>query len=978
MIGAKYQLAASRSSRGCLTQLLYGRNVLLLRTFGGLWVENEDGSRRDGVRPRPLALLALLAAAGSKGRSREQILAILWPDSAPDRARAALSQTLYRLNSDLNADVVLATAAELRMDATHLTSDLDQFNRALDDKDWSRAAALYQGPFLDGFFLSEAPEFEHWLDEERSDLTREAAHAIERVARNATESGQPLEAAEQWQRLTRLDPLHGAYAVAYMNALAQLGDRAGAIAHGRTHAELVRKEFETDPDPEVVELLNSLRERGAKLAPARREQTPSRVSAPSPPLKTIDEATVIAADAATSSGLRPRLRLALVALLGVVILVGLPTWRTLLRPSRAPASPVLAVGQVRDLVTPDSVALGGVLSEMLATSIGRLTNLEVIANSRLLELIPRGADTGRAARTSAARRAGATQVLEGELIPLAGGDARLRFEARRLDIQRGIVRAGYQLDGNDRIALFDSIAVLIAADLGMAPPARSLAEASTRSSIAYRLYEEGLRAFSQSEVRAAYRLFSAAVREDSTFAMATYFLMRSEAALGLMDQYATSERALRLASRAVDRDRLLILTHVLTGRSEPTAVPVAESLITRYPNDPEALVRAAEAINNPARAITLLNRAIAFDSAAGAETSAYCRLCEALSLLAGFYYYADSLAAAKETARRWMRFRPKDSAPWLSLAEYQLADGQRAEAEGAQLQAMALGAPRPDEGLGRLVWSLRTDDVSAADDECRTGLARSTGERLGQYRWHCTISLRAQGRFHEALRLVGADPPIDVNDAILAMEVGEPAVAANRFLRLARETHRYQPQSPGWLARNVAWNLTLAGTAFSEAGDTLSVRRLVDSIEATGRRSLLVRDPLLHHFLRGLLLAKSGRHDSATQEFRAALYSPSLGYTRVNYELGKSLIALRRAAEAIPILRAPLRGALDGPGLYLTRTETHEMLARAFDAAGQRDSAAAHYMIVERIWRHADPQLMARYEAVRARLAALGIVPPKS
>jgi hypothetical protein len=59
--------------------------------------------------------------------------------------------------------------------------------------------------------------------------------------------------------------------------------------------------------------------------------------------------------------------------------------------------------------------------------------------------------------------------------------------------------------------------------------------------------------------------------------------------------------------------------------------------------------------------------------------------------------------------------------------------------------------------------------------------------------------------------------------------------------------------------------------------------------------------------------------------------------------------------------------------MYLTRTETHELLAKAFDAIGQRDSAAAHYAIVERAWRHADASLAARYASVRARLSALGV-----
>jgi hypothetical protein len=99
------------------------------------------------------------------------------------------------------------------------------------------------------------------------------------------------------------------------------------------------------------------------------------------------------------------------------------------------------------------------------------------------------------------------------------------------------------------MALFDSVAVVIASDLGIARPTGSLAEATTRSPISYRLYEEGLRALTQGDARTAYRLFSAAVREDSTFAMATYYRWRSEIALNLPDQYTTPARLLGLASQ---------------------------------------------------------------------------------------------------------------------------------------------------------------------------------------------------------------------------------------------------------------------------------------------------------------------------------------------------------------------------------------------------------------------------------------------
>jgi hypothetical protein len=103
--------------------------------------------------------------------------------------------------------------------------------------------------------------------------------------------------------------------------------------------------------------------------------------------------------------------------------------------------------------------------------------------------------------------------------------------------------------------------------------------------------------------------------------------------------------------------------------------------------------------------------------------------------------------------------------------------------------------------------------------------------------------------------------------------------------------------------------------------------------------------------------------------------SPTNGYTRINLELARSLLALDRPREAIDVARAPLRGGIEGSALYVTRTEAHELLARVFDAAGERDSAAAHDAVVERAWREADPPLRLRSDAARARLARAGRPP---
>jgi predicted Zn-dependent protease len=155
------------------------------------------------------------------------------------------------------------------------------------------------------------------------------------------------------------------------------------------------------------------------------------------------------------------------------------------------------------------------------------------------------------------------------------------------------------------------------------------------------------------------------------------------------------------------------------------------------------------------------------------------------------------------------------------------------------------------------------------------------------------------------------------------------------------------------------------------AGDTASAAKLVDSLRALGERSGFGRDRRLHHYVRGLLLAARGSSDSAIEEFKAAMFAPTTGYTRTNFELAGVYLRTRRPREAISILQPALRGALDASNLYVSRTEVHERLAQAWEAAGNADSAAVHYAWVTNAWSAADPPLAPRVSVARARLAAL-------
>src|SRR5437867_10837724 len=93
-----------------------GGQMLELRTFGGLSLQDDGASVTGAASQRKtLALLALLAASGRNGLSRDRVIAYLWPESDTERGRGLLRQACYALRRDLHAPELFLGAPELRL-----------------------------------------------------------------------------------------------------------------------------------------------------------------------------------------------------------------------------------------------------------------------------------------------------------------------------------------------------------------------------------------------------------------------------------------------------------------------------------------------------------------------------------------------------------------------------------------------------------------------------------------------------------------------------------------------------------------------------------------------------------------------------------------------------------------------------------------------------------------------------------------------
>ncbi|MGH7551566.1 MAG: AfsR/SARP family transcriptional regulator, partial [Longimicrobiales bacterium] len=786
-----------------------------IRTLGGLMLEAGVG---DGPPPelgrRRLALLAVLATAGSRDITREKIIGILWPDTDEKQARHTLSQTLYLMRRETGRP--WATGTTLLRLHDSITSDVVQFQDALDTSQLERAATLYGGAFLEGFYLQGAPEFEEWVETTRARLHAAATQALERLARQADAGGQFEQAIRWWRRLGELDPYSAAYAAGRIRALMNAGDDASALHYAREYETRIRRELDAEPAPIIAELIAGIR---TAESPSTRQPSPAQHAPVAASAQTVaDKSNPLTQTPARS-------RRATRAAAAMLTLVATAAVAFTIRSAREPAAPYLAIGFIQSR---DTAALGPLLRDMLAANLARIEGIKVVTNSRLLELLGRTSENVPGAAANAARRAGAHEIVEGELSLTAAGPV---LTLRRVTLQSGVVQKGYAVRAADPYALTDSATVAIARDLGFDLPPGAAATVNTRSAVAYVLYEQGLRSKYAGDGPATHRLMMAALERDSTFAMAAFHAW----------SYARPDEAARilplvqrLATKAIDRERLYIQGSLALGHApQAEALGIARELTSRYPDDPDAQLLLGDGLRTAgewANAAAAFDRAVAIDSAAGAFHGRYCRLCGVLVTMTQGYLWWDSAAAAERAARRLIAFRPDEAAGWQAAVEPLLRQGRRAEAEAAIARARTLSAIEPN-----LDWQLDRDLIrSGRLDELEVRLVSklrtAAPDARGEAPWLLAFVLRNQGRLREAedFALNGVLPRVGTrlgghrdhtSLAIVALERGNAREAAQRFLDMVA-ADRAANTPTGFKARNTTWHMTLAATALAAAGDT--------------------------------------------------------------------------------------------------------------------------------------------------------------
>lgn len=511
--------------------------MLELRTLGALELTGTDRRSLGSVltQPRRMALLCHLAIGSRRGFvRRDTLLAMFWPEQSAEQARHALRQSLYVLRRALGPDALVSRGDdELAVAPDRLRCDAVELDRAADEGRLSDALAMYQGEFLPGFFVPDAPEFERWLDSERARLRQRAADCAWRLAEASERAGDSAAAADLARRAAALSPADETVLRRLILLLDRLGDRAAAVRAYEAFARDLQREYELAPSDSTLALLSSIRARATTIDIPRRP--PAEATSTNSPREGWQEIGVDATagrpparSAPTTPGRwRRRWQLGFAALLAIV---GIAAWRIIARAHPASASSPRARVLVADFAnrTSDS-AFGELVSHILRRDLGRSHSLGVVGAETVDDALrrmgrPPGSPLGGQLAREVAAREQLNVVVEGEVRTVGSAFA----------ISAAVIETatGDQLYGASEIArdstdvlsaikrLSDAVRQNVGESLNSIHASDSLFALTTPSLAALRMEMLATRAFLRGDYAAAVRLLDETIALDSSFAYA--------------------------------------------------------------------------------------------------------------------------------------------------------------------------------------------------------------------------------------------------------------------------------------------------------------------------------------------------------------------------------------------------------------------------------------------------------------------------
>lgn len=234
------------------------------------------------------ALLAYLAVEADRGHRRDALAGLLWPDQPQQKARQNLRQAISHLRQALGEHgdaghagrdtagpflLVTRQTVQFNSSSDHWL-DVTAFKTLVRDcqahrhsrpetclpciRRMEQMITLYQGSFLEQFFLSDSALFEEWASLEREWLHRQAVEAISHLANYHERCGDFAQARQYAWRQVELEPWREEAHRHLMRLFALDGQRSAALFQYETCRQALAEELGVEPMAETTALYEQI------------------------------------------------------------------------------------------------------------------------------------------------------------------------------------------------------------------------------------------------------------------------------------------------------------------------------------------------------------------------------------------------------------------------------------------------------------------------------------------------------------------------------------------------------------------------------------------------------------------------------------------------------------------------------------------------------------------------------------------------
>ncbi|MGB3715746.1 MAG: BTAD domain-containing putative transcriptional regulator [Candidatus Promineifilaceae bacterium] len=216
--------------------------------------------------PTRKVLAVLVYLVTERGRpSRETLMALLWPESAPEKAAITLRGALSRLRKALQpaGEYILTEGATVAFDFDE-AHDLDlawleaAARTELPPDEMSPILAFDRGEFLEGFTLPDTPGFDTWVAIQREACQRQLETVYDRLSQHLLATRNNAAALETAARWVARAPLSEQAYRRLMAAQVLNGQRPAALQTYQQLQATLQQELGLDPSRESTVLADHI------------------------------------------------------------------------------------------------------------------------------------------------------------------------------------------------------------------------------------------------------------------------------------------------------------------------------------------------------------------------------------------------------------------------------------------------------------------------------------------------------------------------------------------------------------------------------------------------------------------------------------------------------------------------------------------------------------------------------------------------